>query len=267
MNTPKILGQLWYIALFWLVLGLVYVAILLSVIAYTGSLYKTMDPMIPVTIFFGALMFFTKNEKTFRKTVKAVLLLRRLVFKKHIRSKYKMDISDLKKLYPIESIEPDGLIRYVDRSAAYLMVLLTHRVPDEELDKHNTLMKSVVESLHGKYTLRLYKISVLERNSDLAKEVVSNMTDQSKTVEQKQHLLKLYEHSQETHTPIVDWTDLAILTIPPTDSVDKAQVMGRNMVSGISNGYLRAGTTVTLVGDRNLVAEYLRTMALPLPRR
>ena len=267
MNTPKLFGELWYITLFWFCLAGVYIIILISVINYVGSYMEAVDFIIPITILFLTLGLFSKDERTFRKSKYMLKLIIRVLLKRNTRSIYKTDISDLKKLYKIESIEPTGLIRYTDRSSAYMFLLINKTVPSDELDAHNMLMKSVVESIHGKFYIKIYKISILQKNTDLQTEIVKDLQNEDLDPKQREHLIQIHKHSDEHRTPIIDFEDLGILHIPVTDTVEQAEVQGQDVIAGLSDGYKRLGTSLIVLVDKNLVANQLRQMALPIPRR
>ena len=251
----------------WLVTISAYIYIFIKVFVIVQDFQTTVNYMIPVTILALAIGLFSKDAKTLRTSRFAVMLLLNWAMRRNILKKYHADISDLKKVFSIESIESDGLIWYTDRSSAYMMMLQSPRIPEELIDAHNTKVMKAIDSLYGDFKLKLFNISIMERTGSLKSEIANEMNDPGKNPKQKEHLMSIYKHSNEHSSTVVDWKSFAFLKIPIQDTPDGARRAGMNFAAGLSQELKRAGVIVTLIADRNMVAEQFRHIIVPIPRR
>lgn len=214
--------------------------------------------LIVILIFVGFVLAIARDVKTLDRSKLYVLLLFRIMRKKHITAKYIEPIDDLKRIVPIDSVEDSGLIRYTDDSSGVLVLYNPMRTPDSEIDSQSSKMKGVINSLYGGFTFQFLSNSIVEVNNPLTSTTTEAMKIRDTPQQITKHLHSLYEESTEQRENI-DWEFTLLVTIPVSQSIEDAEKLRNAFMSGLLKSLSRSVESARVVEERNEVIRILRS--------
>lgn len=253
-----------HVCIIWGGLAFSYLIILLLFFNIFNDINRLINYMMPVTLIYIIIGVFMKDEKTISITKHAIIMYGRMALGKNIQKKHKTGLAELKKIWPIESVEKNGMIIYQDLTAAFLLKLQSPRRTEQEMDIYNEKMMTLVNSLYGGYTIYFFPISVNERSKTLETVTLNQMNSQDKTPKQLDHLKSMYDHAVNIADPIISWNEYVILTVPKHESIDETMKAGNEFMKGLSAQFYQMGTIVNVLNNEYIIVDTLRTLENPL---
>lgn len=252
LKEPKIHGITWYVVASW---GFFFIisALVGLILVYRG-LPKIPSLLVPLT-FFGILAYATVRDKQHcRKTWKHLILIVRTFRKESEFKKYRASLDDIKKLVPIETVEEDGLIRYRNGTSARIVTLQGPRVSDDEIDRHNMRVMSVINSLYGNFAFQYVVLSTSEKINHLARSTEDQLNRSGQTQPINEHLYSIYSHAINREIQDVDREEYLFIYFPVAEKNSDA------FQSGVLKALTRAHIIPLAIKERNHVISILRRL-------
>lgn len=250
IREPKIKGVTWYVVAAW---GLFFItSILISLLLVYVGLPRIPSMLFPLTVLFVIAYITVRDKQQCRQTWKHLILCVRTFRKESIFKKYRLNLDDIKKVVPVESVNDSGIIKYMDGTSSRLIKLHAPRVSDDEIDIHNKRVMSVINSLYGEFSFQFLVLSTADRANNLMKSTADqlNTTGQSKAV--NEHLYSIYEYANNRQTNEIDRDEYLIVYFPVTEKNSEA------FMSGLEKELTRSHIIPETVRDRNKVIQTLR---------
>jgi hypothetical protein len=252
LKEPKIHGITWYVVAAW---GFIFIfASITGVILVYAGLPKIPAVLVPLTLF-GVLAFATVRDKQHcRQTWKRIILIIRTFRNSSEFKKYRASIDDIKKIVPVEEVEDTGQIRYMNGTSARIVSLQGPRVSDDEIDRHNRRIMSVINSLYGNFSFQYVVLSSAEKVNYLARSTEDQLNRSGQTQPVNEHLYSIYEHAVNRQVKDVDREEFLFVFFPVTETKSEA------FMSGVLKELVRAHIIPDPVNDRNKVISILRRL-------
>lgn len=256
LQEKKYLGYPYRLLAVWLLTTMSYMLFFYALWQYEiGSYYVCLVPLLAGLFFISK---FASDAKTLDGTIFHLRLVWRIVTKRNMMKKYVEPLDDLKKLFPVETVEDTGLIRYTDNTSGVFVRLDPPRVSDDDLDSHNKKMRNVVNSLYGKYNFQFLAFSA-EHNTDSVSDIARDaMKRKDNTAETNEHLHSIYSEAVSADTNTIEWTFLLLVCLPVTDTVEEAEKLRQAFLSGLTKELARTGILSKVVDDRTETIQIMR---------
>jgi len=201
--------------------------------------------VVAICIFGVIVLALARDVKTLDQNKLHLLLLFRIVRKKHITKKYVEPLDDLKDIVSIETVEDSGLITYPDGTTGVMILYVPPRPAEHEQDNHSTRIKNLINSLYGDFSFQFISNSIVEpQQADVSKAVTS-------------HLYSLYEEAKDKKDDVnVEFA--LIVSIPVTKNIAEAEQLRAAFIPSVLKSFQRAGVFAREIENRNEVVYNLR---------
>lgn len=214
--------------------------------------------LLAILIVVVILLIVAKDVKTLDRNKMHLLLIFRILRKKHIMKKYVEPLDDIKKYLNINTVEDSGLIYHTDGTSSTIVQYIPPRTPDSEIDNYTTNMKNLINSLYGGFSFQFISNSVLDTKNPLTEATSTAMKNKDTSPPITKILHSLYEESKEKKENI-EWEFTLIVTMPATKTIEKAEQMKTAFLSGLHKSFARAGVVSMSVNDRTETIVLLRS--------
>jgi len=228
-----------------------------SIILYYAGARNMMFYLVPAIIFGGMAFAIAKDVHTLDKSKLHLILIYRMLRKKQVVKKYVEPLDDLKKVFPIESVEDSGLIRFTDSHSGAIIMLDPPRIPEDDLTRHSIRMRNVINSLYGQFTFQFITTSIQDSSNPLSHAAIEAMKAKDNSQQVNNHLNSIYVESLQ-QSNVIHWRFILLLTIPHTKTIEEAEKFKQAFLSGLSKELGRAEVFCRLVEDRNEVIRIMR---------
>lgn len=186
-----------------------------------------------------------------------LLLLFRIVRKKHITKKYVEPLDDLKEIVSIETVEDTGLITYPDGTTGVMILYIPPRTAEHERDNQSTRIKKIINSLYGGFSFQFISNSIVEPHNPLLEAATEAMKQVDVPKSTTAHLYSLYEEAKNKKDDInVEF--ILIISIPATKNLTESEQLRAAFIPSVLKSFQRAGVFAREIENRNEVVYNLR---------
>ena len=213
--------------------------------------------VVVICIFGVIVIVLARDVKTLDQNKLHLLLLFRIVRKKHITKKYVEPLDDLKEIVSIESVEDSGMITYPDGTTGVMILYVPPRPAEHEQDNHSTRIKNLINSLYGDFSFQFISNSIVEPHNPLLDATTEAMKQADVPKAVTSHLYSLYEEAKDKKDDVnVEFA--LIVSIPVTKNIAESEQLRAAFIPSVLKSFQRAGVFAREIGNRNEVVYNLR---------
>ena len=220
------------------------------------GVYSIVASLIIIIIYATIFFVVCRDVATLDRNYVHLLLLSRVLRKKHVVVKYVEPLDDLKKIVPISSVEDSGLIRYNDKTSGVLIWYVPPRTAKHNLDHHSSMMQAMIDSLYGGYGFQFLSNSVVDPRNYFLESISESMKNKDLPGRITEHVYSLYEEAKEQRADV--GVEFALLvTFPKTKTVEKAEQLRTAFIPHVLDSFSRADVICRVYDDRTEVIRAL----------
>jgi len=177
--------------------------------------------------------------------------------------KFVVSLGFLKGLVPLEKTHPNGLIEFTNsRYGIMYRLFVPNRTGDNLVSFVQHVTKNIIDRIHIGQVLKVVefqrytndtKVVEFQRytnDTSINDQVAIAMNDETKTPEQREHLLSIYQQLESAVEVPVDRFIYAVVILGRFDNVDDAYAERDNLVPSLEDGFKLGG-----IGFNMLVLE------------
>jgi len=218
--------------------------------------------MLMILICIGSVCVFVmkmRNPTTLNNTVLELKYHFRGLKGENIIPKHVVPLTFLKQVVPLEIVHPNGLIEYTNNRFGIIYQLFVPRRTSDELQMFiNLVTKNIIDRIHDRQVLKVLKIQRYITDTSIKNQVISAMNDESKTLEQREHLYSIYEKLiSNVEIPTKSYI-YAMILLGRFESVDAAKSERDNLVQSLEDGFKLGGIGYNLMITSGSIGEAFR---------
>ena len=204
-------------------------------------------------------LFFCRDKRFQRTKVASYFYYR--AFRGDTRiAKYACDVAHLKKHIPLEKVYDYGLIKFTYMRYGVLIKTKPSRGDEEDPDAHHKRVEALINTLHGKLSMKLITGTRIDPVRVLDQELLDAANEQGKTKEQRDHLYELFQENQDKK-PYNEWTSYIYLGLGEHASETSARVLMDSNLPGIKTAMEHAEITHSvLLNELDVLVAYRELM-------
>lgn len=210
-------------------------------ILFKSLLIKLVMVMVCIAAGYG---FYTKMRtptilKTTMLEVKYIMRVRK---GEHIIPKHIVPLQFLKQIVPLEVAHPNGLIEFTNKRFGIMYQVFVPRRTGDELNIFiNMVTKNIIDRIHDGQVLKVFKMQRYTTDTSIKNQVASAMNDESKTLEQREHLNSIYAKLvSNVEIPTKPFIYVVVI-LGRFETVDEARAERDNLVPSLEDGFKLGG--------------------------
>ena len=144
-----------------------------------------------------------------------------------------LPLNKLRKHIPIKNAHENGLIQFIKNEYRVLFRYDPPTVPESESETFHNQVERIVNSFGQDTTVSFHFYNMIDHSNRLKDQLLSAMNDESKTLQQKQHLHGMYEDSIQNSDDRGSIGFLMAISLGEFKSIKHAEKAYKSTVPGI----------------------------------